>query len=131
MPILNWGEAIAGTETQKAALDTAQAKYTAALVGALEETENALSQLRTRQSRQKSLLSAQKSSELAAQLALQQYSSGLVDYETVLSTLRSQLSAQEAVVDNQSEQAQAYVELYRALGGGWTPEVKDKEEKNG
>lgn len=131
MPILNWGEAIAGTETQKAALDTAQAKYTAALVGALEETENALSQLRTTQSRQKSLLSAQKSSELAAQLALQQYSNGLVDYETVLSTLRSQLSAQEAVVNNQSEQAQAYVELYRALGGGWTPEGKDKEEKNG
>ena len=34
-------------------------------------------------------------------------------------------------IDNQSEQAQAYVELYRALGGGWTPEAKDKEDKNG
>ncbi|MBO7173959.1 MAG: efflux transporter outer membrane subunit [Burkholderiaceae bacterium] len=122
MPIINWGSTIAKTEQQKAALDRATAQYRQSIVAALEETENALSAMKTADRRQASLNRATQSSELAAQLALQQYSSGLVDYQTVLSTQRSLFSAQETQATNQADWATAHIDLYRTLGGGWKPQ---------
>lgn len=119
MPILNWGSTIAKTEQQKAALDRVTAQYRLSIVSALEETENALSAMKTTERRKDSLSRALVSSELAAQLALKQYSSGLVDYQTVLSTQRSLFSAQESQVTNLAEWAMAHIDLYRTLGGGW------------
>ncbi len=127
MPILNWGDAIAATQTQKAALDKAQANYTSTLIDALEETENTLSKIRTTKARTEALSRAQDSSHLAAQLALHQYASGLADYQTVLTTQRAWLNAQEAVASNQADWAQAHIELYQTLGGGWQPQSEAKE----
>ena len=127
MPFLNWGDAIEATETQKANLDRAQADYTATLVGALEETENALSGIRASAAKKASLRKATQSSQLAAQLALQQYSSGLEDYQTVLTTQRSLLDAQDSEASNWADWAIAHIDLYRALGGGWMP--PDKQER--
>lgn len=130
MPFLNWGDVVAGTETQKATLDRAQAQYTETLVRALEETENALSGIRSSAAKKMSLRTATDSSQLAAQLALQQYSSGLEDYQTVLTTQRSWLTAQDNEVSNQADWAIAHIDLYRALGGGWVPEEnRNKENK--
>ena len=130
MPFLNWGDVVAGTETQKATLDRAQAQYTETLVGALEETENALSGIRSSAAKKMSLRTATDSSQLAAQLALQQYSCGLEDYQTVLTTQRSWLTAQDNEVSNQADWAIAHIDLYRALGGGWVPEEnRNKENK--
>lgn len=130
MPFLNWGDVVAGTETQKATLDRAQAQYTETLIGALEETENALSGIRSSAAKKMSLRTATDSSQLAAQLALQQYSSGLEDYQTVLTTQRSWLTAQDNEVSNQADWAIAHIDLYRALGGGWVPEEnRNKENK--
>lgn len=128
MPFLNWGDVVAGTETQKATLDRAQAQYTETLVGALEETENALSGIRSSAAKKMSLRTATDSSQLAAQLALQQYSSGLEDYQTVLTTQRSWLTAQDNEVSNQADWAIAHIDLYRALGGGWVPEENRNKE---
>ena len=128
MPFLNWGDAIEATETQKANLDRAQADYTATLVGALEETENALSGIRASAAKKASLHKATQSSQLAAQLALQQYSSGLEDYQTVLTTQRSLLDAQDSEASNRADWAIAHIDLYRALGGGWMPPAE--QERN-
>lgn len=129
MPFLNWGDVVAGTETQKANLDRAQAQYTQTLVAALEETENALSGIRSSAAKKMSLKTATESSQLAAQLALQQYSSGLEDYQTVLTTQRSWLTAQDNEASNQADWAIAHIDLYRALGGGWVPTDPNNEEK--
>ena len=129
MPFLNWGDVVAGTETQKANLDRAQAQYTQTLVAALEETENALSGIRSSAAKKMSLKTATESSQLAAQLALQQYSSGLDDYQTVLTTQRSWLTAQDNEASNQADWAIAHIDLYRALGGGWVPTDPNNEEK--
>lgn len=129
MPFLNWGDVVAGTETQKANLDRAQAQYTQTIVGALEETENALSGIRTSAAKKMSLRTATESSHLAAQLALQQYSSGLEDYQTVLTTQRSWLTAQDNEVSNQADWAIAHIDLYRALGGGWIPDNSSEKDK--
>ena len=59
----------------------------------------------------------------AALLARQRYASGLVDFQTVLETQRSQLNAQDSVASSGAELAADHVRLYKALGGGWKPDA--------
>ena len=56
-------------------------------------------------------------------LARQRYSSGLIDFTTVLSTQRSLLSAQDSVASAQASLSADHVRLYKALGGGWQPDA--------
>ena len=56
-------------------------------------------------------------------LARQRYQSGLIDFRTVLDTQRTLLSAQDSVASAQASLATGHVRLYKALGGGWTPDT--------
>lgn len=122
MPLFNWAEQVTSTEVAKAQLEKAQVAYTAKLVSALEETENALNGIASAQTRTASLALARKAAESAADLALQQYRAGLVDYQNVLNTQRSLFSARDAEQVNNADLATQLVVLYRAVGGGWTPD---------
>jgi outer membrane protein, multidrug efflux system len=66
-----------------------------------------------------SLRIAAESAGNAALLARQRYSSGLVDFQTVLETQRNQLSTQDGVVGASADLGNDQVRLFTALGGGW------------
>ena len=55
MPILNWGNLIAGEETATANLQSAVASYRSTLLSALEETDNALTAIRSAEYRRGTL----------------------------------------------------------------------------
>ena len=55
-------------------------------------------------------------------LATQRYRSGLVDFQTVLETQRSQLATQDAVTLASTDVSAAPICLFTALGGGWVPD---------
>ena len=61
----------------------------------------------------------------AALLARQRYSSGLVDFQVVLETQRTQLNTQDSVASARADLSADYVRLYKALGGGWNPDGSD------
>ncbi len=67
--------------------------------------------------------SAATAAELAALLAQQRYASGLIDFQTVLSTQRTLLSAQNSVASTLTDLGTDHVRLYKALGGGWEVEA--------
>lgn len=119
MPILNWGKQVTATEQQLAQLDKARAQYSATLLKALEECENALTAIAVAQRREAALEAALTSAESAADLAMQQYRSGLIDYQTVLNTQRSLFSARENMQSNKADLASGLIALYRAMGAGW------------
>lgn len=50
------------------------------------------------------------------------YSSGLIDFQTVLDTQRTQLRTQESVAITRIALSENHVRLYKALGGGWQPD---------
>jgi len=100
-------------------LEQTQQRYRAAILNALLEVEDALVVLRDDRLRFASLQRASASASNAALLARQRYSSGLVDYQTVLDTQRSQLTAQDNEVSANADISADHVRLYRALGGGW------------
>ena len=56
-------------------------------------------------------------------LARQRFQSGLIDFTTVLSTQRTLLSTQDSVASAQASLSGDHVRLYKALGGGWTPDA--------
>ena len=57
-------------------------------------------------------------------LARQRYGSGLIDFRTVLETKRTLLNTQDGVESTRASLSADHVRLYKALGGGWTPETE-------
>jgi NodT family efflux transporter outer membrane factor (OMF) lipoprotein len=106
---------------QDAVREQALYAYQAAVLTALEDVENALVAFVRSKERQAALDAAATAARQAAQLASQQYASGIIDFQTVLDTQRSVLALEDALAAAQADGATAVVQLYKALGGGWEP----------
>ncbi len=114
-----------GRIRQQVAVETAKqdellSAYDAAVLTALKDVENALVAYANEQNRREALAEAVKSGQSAFDLARQQYTAGLVDFQTVLDTQRSLLSVQEQLAISDAEVTSNLIRLYKALGGGWT-----------
>jgi outer membrane protein, multidrug efflux system len=119
LPAFDGGAARAQVRAQQAALAQAQQAYRAAVLGALKDVENALVASSNDRLRLASLRVAAAAAANAAGLARQRFSSGLVDFQTVLETQRNQLSTQDGVVSAGADVSRDQVRLFTALGGGW------------
>lgn len=124
MPLLDGGAALAQSNAQQAAYEQARLGYQATVLTALKDVEDALVALRNDRARLSSLQASAHSASSAATLARQRYASGLVDFQTVLETQRSELSAQDSVITAQTSVSDDHVRLYKALGGGWQPDSR-------
>ena len=108
-------------EIQSAVQEQAVASYEATVLTALEEVESALVALEKSRQRLASLTAAAEAASNAALLARSQYAAGLADFQTVLSTERTVLTVQESVAVTEGDRVTALIQLYKALGGGWSP----------
>ena len=123
MPVFDGGAASAQVRAQQATLDQAGMAWQRAVLTALQEVEDALVVLRGDRERLLRLTSAADAAGQAALLARQRYSSGLVDFQTVLETQRTQLSTQDSVASAGADVSADHVRLYKALGGGWRADL--------
>ena len=131
VPLLNWGGLVAQEETARAQLEEAKAQYLSVVTEALEATDNALTGIRTSEERVRQLSEAVAHAEMSNQLARLEYESGIGDYLSLLSSERTLLTTRETVLTNDTNRVNYYIMLYRALGGGWTPEVAPNNETMG
>lgn len=120
-PLFDAGANRAQIRAQQALVEQARINYRATVLSALQEVEDALVQLRGDRERLAQLTVAEEAARYAQLLATQRYSSGLVDFQTVLETQRTLLSAQDSVATAQAAISTDHVRLYKALGGGWQP----------
>jgi outer membrane protein TolC len=109
--------------------EEALAAYEAAVLAALKEVEDALTAYANDQSRRRALQEAAAAGESAFRLARDRYASGLIDFETVLSTQRSLLIVQNTLAASQADATSDLIRLYKALGGGWTPSAKGADAR--
>lgn len=123
LPVFDGGAARAQVRSQQAALDQARQVYNGVILDALKDVEDALVALRGDRLRLASLRNAADAAAGAAVLARQRYSSGLVDFQTVLETQRTQLSTQDNLASASADVSGDHVRLYKALGGGWKPNL--------
>jgi NodT family efflux transporter outer membrane factor (OMF) lipoprotein len=119
LPIFNAGALRDNVVAQNALLDQAQANYDATVLAALEEVENALTAWGQEQRRHMALVAGADAARSASQLALMQYNSGLVDFQTVVSAERNQISLEDQLAVSDGEITSNLIRLYKAFGGGW------------
>lgn len=125
LPVFNGGALRAQVRVQQAALDQAHLAYEATVLAALTDVEDALVALRSDRERLLRLQKAAAAASNAALMSRQRFGSGLVDFQTVIDTQRSQLTTQESVAISSADVSADHVRLYKALGGGWRPDSKD------
>ncbi|WP_353230518.1 efflux transporter outer membrane subunit [Novosphingobium sp.] len=118
--IFDGGRLRSVVRAQRAATEGAFASYKQTVLTALEDTENAVVALRSANLRQTQFDLAQQSATNSAVLARQQYRSGLIDYASLLITENLLISARNGVAQARHDRAAALVQLFAALGGGWT-----------
>lgn len=119
VPLFDAGAAKAQVLAQEAALEQARASYQAVVLTALKDVEDALVALKGEQARIVYLQSAASAAGNADLLAQNRFKSGLIDFQTVLQTQRSLLTAQDNVASASADISAGHVRLYKALGGGW------------
>lgn len=120
-PIFQGGQIRARIEGQRASTDAALANYRQTVLLALEDVENALIALRNAREREDELKIAESSAQTSLSYARSQYRVGLIDFQTLLESERSLLSAQDGRTAARAARATALIQLYKALGGGWGP----------
>jgi multidrug efflux system outer membrane protein len=123
-PALSWAFLDIGRVRQRikaagARYEEAYANYEQAVLLALEDVENALSDYSRERRRQEHLAAAARASVLAADLATQRFDAGISDFLTTLDANRTALEAEDLLASSQTRAGTALVALYKALGGGW------------
>jgi outer membrane protein TolC len=66
---------------------------------------------------------AAESANNAAKMARQRYTAGLIDFQAVLDTERSVRSIEDSLAVSRADSVLALIRLYKALGGGWSPQA--------
>lgn len=125
LPVFDGGALRSQQRAQQAAVEQAQEAWRASVLTALQEVEDALVALRGDRARVQRLQAAAAAATNAATLANQRFRSGLVDFQTVLDTQRSQLGAQDSLASAGADVAAGHVRLYKSLGGGWAGSPTD------
>ena len=124
VPLLDGGATRAQVQAQDAVLEQARAAYAAVVLTALKDVQDALVALQQDRERLQHWQAAAAAAANAELLARQRYTSGLIDFRVVLDTQRTLLSTQDAVQSTQVSLSADHVRLYKALGGGWTPDAE-------
>lgn len=127
-PVFNAGKVMKNIEIQYATQEQKMIAYRASLLTALEDVENAITSYSHDLVRRESLLKASVSAEHAAETSRAQYSSGLIDFQSVLEAESTQLSLQDSVAQSDAQIIKDLISLYKALGGGWSSFETDIEQ---
>ena len=121
--IFDGGRRLASIRSARAVADGAFAAYRQTVLTALEDVENGLVALKSARDRETALGDAFEAANNAAILARSQYRAGLTDFQTLLDAERQLLSARDGLASAKADEANAIVQLYLALGGGWDPQA--------
>ncbi|HUA69403.1 MAG TPA: efflux transporter outer membrane subunit, partial [Candidatus Saccharimonadales bacterium] len=119
LPIFAGGRNLAGYRQSKAGYAEAVAAYRQQVLVAFGDVEDSLSDIRHLADQYSAQQSAVTNAQLAADLAVERYHSGIVSYIEVVDANRDALTAQRAATQLTGQRLIASVQLIKALGGGF------------
>jgi NodT family efflux transporter outer membrane factor (OMF) lipoprotein len=124
-PLINWTAnrsaaraRVAGAEADSQA---ALATFDGTVLTALQETETALSNYARSLERRSALKDASDQAEVAARITRARQREGQIDSLELLDAERTAADAAATLSEADARIAEAQVDLFRALGGGWQP----------
>ncbi|KXV02944.1 RND transporter [Caballeronia megalochromosomata] len=118
--IFDGGARSARVDAAKAAYDAAVANYRGTVLGAFQNVEDDLSGLRILAQQQVAIDQAVKDARHGAEVALNEYQAGTVDYTTVATAQATQLSNEETALTVTESRLIDAAALIGDLGGGWS-----------
>ncbi|PMS35238.1 efflux transporter outer membrane subunit [Trinickia symbiotica] len=121
--LFDGGERSGKVAAAKAAYDAAVANYRGTVLTAFEGVDNDLAGLRILGEQAKVLDAEVKDATRGAQIALDEYQAGTVDYTTVATAQTTLLSAQETALGVEQTRLVDAVSLIGDLGGGWSADA--------
>ncbi|GAA0324519.1 efflux transporter outer membrane subunit [Sphingomonas oligophenolica] len=123
-PLISWSlnqdavrARIAGSQADSRA---ALAQFDGTVLGALEETETALSTYQQELRRHAALVSARDGAAAAARITRARQREGQIDFLVVLDAERTFADTDADLAASNARIAGAQVDLFRSLGGGWS-----------
>ncbi|CAE6822560.1 UNVERIFIED_ORG: NodT family efflux transporter outer membrane factor (OMF) lipoprotein [Paraburkholderia sediminicola] len=123
-PYLQWnafdfGRTLGSVHAAEASRDEAEARYTKAVLGALQDANSSLSRYGHQRDHVVTLQKVETSASHSATLMRQRYSAGVATLIDLLDTQREEFTAQQNVVAGQAELLKDFVSLQKSLGIGW------------
>lgn len=119
LPIFDGGRRAANLETAKIAYEVAATNYQTQARRAVREVEEALVRLDSLTKREAESLKASKGYRESLQAAQERYKFGLASILDLEETRRLSVNADNILAIVRRERVNAYIALYRAVGGGW------------
>jgi NodT family efflux transporter outer membrane factor (OMF) lipoprotein len=120
VPIFDGGTLAANAEAARVRYDEAVSLYRASVRQAVREVEEALINLRSTDERAEDADIAVRNYQASFDATLARYGTGLASLFELEDARRTLFTSQTALVSLQRERAEAWVALYRAMGGGWS-----------
>jgi NodT family efflux transporter outer membrane factor (OMF) lipoprotein len=117
--ILNYGRIKNRVRVQDARFQQRVVDYKNTVLKAYQEVEDALSAFLRSQEEVGFLMQSAKAAARSVELSEIQYREGLVDFQRVIDSQRSQVLAQDLLTATEGSVAENLVAVYKALGGGW------------
>jgi NodT family efflux transporter outer membrane factor (OMF) lipoprotein len=119
-PIFEGGRLEAQQKLSEARFKELAIVYAQSVYTAFTETETALSAAQLYQAQYQAAQEAANQAQIAYRLAQNRYNAGTIDVLAVLDAQRTVINANDALVQANLLRYSALVDLYRALGGGFT-----------
>lgn len=121
LPLFDGGTRRANVAAARARYDEAGALYRGKLRAAVREVEEALVALQSTADRSADAQVATDGFAASFRATEARFKGGLASLYELEDARRSALQAEIALIDLQRERTTAWISLYRALGGGWSP----------
>lgn len=119
-PIFQGGRLYENYREAVAQWEGAQLQYQQSVINALQEVSDALTNQQKLAEAQENLARAVAALQESVRLSTLRYTSGLAEYFEVIEAQQQLFPAENALAQTRRDQLTAVVQLYRALGGGWS-----------
>jgi multidrug efflux system outer membrane protein len=127
-PVFDAGKRRSQVEVERARTEQALYAYEQSVLRALQEVEDALAGVRWYREELAAREFQVRAAQSASELSWARYDGGVTSYLEVLDSDRSLFTAQLAASEVRRLQLVSIVRLYRALGGGWEPDLAAGEQ---
>lgn len=120
--LLDFGRRSSVVEQQESRTEQLRMSYQQQVLRAIQEVEDALVALSEEQKRSRFLDRSVVASRRSAELVRALYVNGLTDFQNVLDTEQRLFQTENALAESRGAALEAFVALFRALGGSWGSE---------
>jgi len=130
-PVFQFGKNKRRVEIARYQAEEAALNYQNVVLGAFKEVEDALITIQTLKAELKALEVRYSAAINAEKLSWQRYDKGVTSYLEVIDSQTQSFQAQLDYSQTRQQLLSAYIQLYKALGGGWVSPEEEQQMTSG